>query len=287
MRQPLAVLPVALLLLVGGCGGGRPPAVPEPAVASPALIPAPLVAALLGEPIGGGAARDIAVGTLPPGFPESLVPAGPVEILGGMVQGQTITVILADSTRRLAAVAEEQFERAGYTRPRERPGSGFFAARGPYTFFCRDNETVAAAPIAGAQHHHVRLTYRRLTGGNAFCDRVSPEPTADRLVLPELVAPPGLRVRTSGGGGSGSGGVESHAEAVGTRLVPAAVVAHYAKQLVAAGWTAADPAVSPRVAAQYFEARDSAGGRWGGVLLAAGSDSALSLTLDMKPRSSR
>lgn len=285
MRQYAAALRAAVLLVAAACAGGRP-AAPELAPAPPALIPAPLAAALIEDPTGPSAeSREIVVGKLPPGFPDSLVPPGPVQIVGGMVAGREINVVFADSTRRLAAVAEEQFERAGYARPREHPASGFSAASGRYRFFCRGDAVVSATPLAGAQRHHVRVRYSRVPGAPSWCERFSPAaPEPDVLELPALTPPPGAHVYNSGGGGR-SGGVESYAKMSGLELVPAEILAHYAKQLVAAGWAADAPAVSARVAAQHFAARTAGGEPWEGVLVASGSGSALDLSLIMKPGS--
>jgi hypothetical protein len=86
------------------------------------------------------------------------------------------------------------------------------------------------------------------------------------------------------GGGYGGDGVNSRAEVTGTNLVAGTILAHYASQLVAAGWKADPPAVSERVAAQFFEARSSAGQTWEGTMIVTGSASTLSLTLNMHLR---
>jgi hypothetical protein len=70
----------------------------------------------------------------------------------------------------------------------------------------------------------------------------------------------------------------------GTALAPSAVIAHYATQLVAAGWTAEAPAVSERVAAQFFETKDASDAPWEGVLMAVGSGTAITVSLSMHPR---
>jgi hypothetical protein len=199
-----------------------------------------------------------------------------------MAAGDQITVIFADSTRRLAAVPEQHFEHAGFTRPAPSPGSGFSSGSGPYSFFCKDGATVSAQPLTELERHLVRVSYRRVRGRSS-CDTFHREPLPGYLRLPALTPPPGVHVRRSGGGSGGSG-VNSHAEVSGTALVPAAIVAHYAAQLVAAGWTASEPAISARVAAQFFEAKDTAGAAWEGVLMAAGSETALTVTLNMQRR---
>lgn len=274
-----------LLLLTAACAGGSQ-SPPGTADLAPAAIPAPLVSSLIRDPGDPGRIpREITVGAVPPGYPATLVPAGPVEIVGGMSRGNEVTAVFADSTRRLAAVLEEQFERVGFTRPAPPAASGFSPAWSSMSYFCNQDATVSVTQLTGAQRHHARVTYRRV--GTGFrCGNAPRNEAAESLALPALTAPPGVRVSGSGGG-SGGGRAESRAEVTGTGLVPADILAHYAAQLVAAGWTASEPAVSPRAAAQYFEAPGPAGHVWDGVLVAAGSDTALALTLTMRSREGR
>ncbi len=73
-------IPASVLAVAVGCAGNQRPA--------PALLPAPLVTALITDR--GQVARPspaYAVGTLPAGYPASLVPTGPVTIVGGMKSG--------------------------------------------------------------------------------------------------------------------------------------------------------------------------------------------------------
>jgi hypothetical protein len=199
-----------------------------------------------------------------------------------MTAGDQITVVFADSTRRLAAVLEQLFQSAGFTRPAPSPGSGFSSGSGPYAFFCGDSAMVSADPLTGSDHYFARVSYRRLRG-RASCPAFSRAPSQQQLQLPELTPPAGVHVRGSHGGGS-DGAVNSSAEMTGTALVPSAMLAHYAAQLVAVGWTAAAPAVSERVAAQFFETKDSSGARWEGVLMTVGNGTAITASLTMHPR---
>jgi hypothetical protein len=267
--------PAFLLVIAAGCAGAGRPAPPS--------IPVPLAAALMdGWPSPARPPREFTVGTLPPGYPATLVPPGPVRIVGGMTAGDQITVIFADSTRRLAAVLEQHFQHAGFTRPAPSRGSGFSTGSGPYSFFCKDSAVVSAEPLTGSERHLARVSYRRVRGRSP-CATFDAEPLPGHLRLPALTPPPGVHVRRSGSGSAGDE-VNSRAQLSGTALVPAAVLAHYAAQLVAAGWTASEPAVSARVAAQLFEAKDTTGATWEGVLMAAGSETALTVTLNMQSR---
>jgi hypothetical protein len=269
----------SLSLCLAGCATHQLP--------PPGMVPTPLVDALMTDRGGmPGAAPDISIGVLPAGFPGALIPDGPVHVVGGMKNAGEITAIFADSTRRLAAVFEQLFAQRGFTRPETQRASGFRAGFGAATYFCNDSAMVSAAPLGGAERNFARVTYR-VSHGPQTCGAYGSRPVPideDTLALPALTAPPGVRVRGTGGGG-GSSGINSNAEMTGQGIVLADVLAHYTSQLVAAGWTAAGaPAIGGRVAAQFFEAKGSKGVRWHGVLMIAGDATAIQLTLNMSSR---
>lgn len=282
-----ATLIVSLAVAAAGCTPARPA---RPAVET---LPMPLVAALLdGE---GGMRnrpnREFTVGAPPPGLPSALVPSAPATAVGGVRMGDHVIAVFADSTRRVAAVLEEQFERAGFARPAATPGSGFFTGYGPSNEFCSDSAIVHVVPLTGDERHLARVTYRRMRGMSGCPPYRRTEGGQDdgaskRLELPALTPPSGARVRRSGGGG-GSDEVDSRAEVVGGAFTPAALLAHYAAQLVAAGWAASPPATGERVAAQYLEATDAAGGTWTGTLIAEAGRSSTRLRLGMRRETSR
>jgi hypothetical protein len=279
MRRCLSAVTCSLLGFGAACAANKQVA--------QTLIPAPLVTALMGS--GGvalaGTIPNYSVAALPPGYPKNLVPTGPVKIVGGMTTGDETVAVFADSTRRLAAIFEQLFVERGFKRPAPTVGSGFMPGSGPGFYFCDDSATVSVAPLTGENRTSARVTYRRVRG-RPPCEMHQPLRSADGLKLPELKPPAGARVGASHGGG-GSSEASSGAEITGTNLVPAAIVAHYADQLVAAGWTAAPPAISDRVVAQYFEAKDALGAPWEGVLMASGGKTTLSVSLAMHPRVNR
>lgn len=249
-----------------------------------AVLPVPVVTALLDGRFNSlRAGPSYAVGELPSGFPSALVPSGPVRIVGGMATGTDVVAIFADSTRRLAAVFEDVFAGAGYTRPPARKGAGFSAGSGSSSLFCKDSAMVQAEPLVRTNRDLTRVTYSRLRNGASCSGMTSERPDPIALVLPELVPLPGTRVGSSRGG-SGGGEVESEAQVSGTALIPSVILAHYAAQLMAAQWVAGAPAVSARVAAQHFEAKGDMGAVWEGVLMAVGNDRELTLSLQMRQR---
>jgi len=275
LAQRFSFIPAFLLAIGAGCAANKQGA--------PASLPAPLVSALIDDR--GSPTRpspEYTVGKLPPGYPATLVPSGPVRIVGGMATGDQIIAVFADSTRRLAAVFEQLFEQAGFTRPAPSPGSGFSIGSGPYSFFCGDSGTVSAEPLMGSNRTFARVIYRRMRGA-ASCRMIERVASPNELKLPELRPPAGVHVARSHGE-SNSDGVTSSAEITGTALVASTVLAHYASELVAAGWTTATPAISERVAAQFFEAKDASGAPWEGVLMTSGGRTAQTVSLTMHPR---
>ena len=245
-------------------------------------LPESLVNALIGglDRMGLGNPPEYFVGTLPTGYPVTLVPDGPVTVIGGARSGNQIVVVLADSTRRLSTVMEALFQASGYSRPPMTPTSGFSSASGPYRFFCRDSTTVSVDPVMGEVHEMARVTYRR--NREQSCSGFAPPPSrAGILKLPSLTPLPNAQVSSSGGR-SGEDQVESNARVDGAALDPSALLAHYVTQLVQAGWKTAEPAIGARVAAQFLEAVDDTGRHWQGTIMVSGSSTAMSLALVMR-----
>lgn len=273
----------SVLLVIGAGCAPKPRVAPQAALTS---IPVPLVSALIDDRnFPTRASPKYSVGQLPPGYPLVLAPTAPATVVGGMTTGDETVAVFADSTRRLAAVMEQLFGEHGYTRPKPRPGSGFSPGSGPYSSFCNDSGTVSVEPLTGSNRTAVRVTYLR-TRWSGACRSSEPTHDADHLTLPELKPPAGARVSGSSGGG-GNGEARSSAEITGADLNPSAMLAHFAAQLVAAGWTAETPAVSQRVAAQYFSTKDASGRPWEGVLMASGGKTTLTVSLTMHPTGAR
>jgi hypothetical protein len=81
--------------------------------------------------------------------------------------------------------------------------------------------------------------------------------------------------------------MSAETQLIGATLDPAAVVAHYATQLSAAGWTTSPAAANPRVAVQPFQARDKSGKSWSGALVVVRSGAALDVSLMMQREEGR
>jgi hypothetical protein len=253
----------------------------------PTLVPAPLVNALISNafvrPM--RVAPDYSVGALPRGYPPTLIVDARAHVVGGMSTNDQIIAVFADSSRRLAPLFDDVFERNGFTRPPAPRNSGFTGRLEPYEFFCSDSASVAAEQLTGANRDLVRVTYRPFRGPDR-CPITPPSPIPEQLEIPSLTAPAGVRV-IGGGGGGGTSEVNSRAQVTGSNLVPSTILAHYARQLTAAGWRGKSPAVGDRVAAQYFEATTLKGSVWDGVLMAVGAGDTLDLSLNMERRPHR
>lgn len=268
-------VPAAVLALATGCMANRP-------MMKAQAIPAPLVTALINDR--GAVVRPspaYVVGELPKRYPASLVPSGPVTIVGGMTNGDEIVAVFADSTRRLSAVLEDLFRAAGFVRPAPAPGTGFFPSSGPNRYFCRDSVNVSAEPLTGAERNFVRVNYE-VQRGRRTCGFPSAPLPRTELRVPALTPPPGVRVGSSHAGGSP--GVSSSTELFGAALEPSAIMAHYAAQLTSAGWVASAPAIGERVAVQFFRAKDDSGSDWEGTMTVVGSATGVTASLSMHVR---
>lgn len=218
------------------------------------------------ETRGSRTSPEVLVGKVPTGYPAQLIPGSPTRVVGGVVDGSQIQVVFEDSTRRVAAVLEELFERVGYTRPTSAQGSGFMSGVAS-SGFCGDSGTANVQALGGAQRYMARVSFVRFANRQR-CTSLVPSETRStvRLVIPELGVPRGSRIVQASGGSNGSE-VSFNSELSDTTMAPEVVLTHYATQLTGAGWTGLAPGLGVRVASQYFEARDSAGGRWSGTLV--------------------
>jgi hypothetical protein len=196
-----------------------------------------------------------------------------------MHDGREMLVVFEDSTRRVAADLVDALERAGYERPAPQPGRGFMTGT-PASGFCGDSGIVNVESLGGAQRYMARVSYRRLTPPSRCGGGVENAPVK-QLNIPALTAPSGTSLRTAGSG-SGSNEVHSTGVLTGASVTPAAAVAHFASQLTAAGWVGAPPALSEKVVAQYFEARDERGALWSGTITATRYSNGMSVAIGMR-----
>jgi hypothetical protein len=253
----------------------------SPRVGSDSAIPKELAIALLGGGrVPGQPPPEIFVGRAPNDFPTSLLPAGSVEILGGIRysdtptprgnRGAAIFILRSNPDSALPAIYAA-WERAGWKHPDLSQSRGGFvpAPITRPTFYCSDSgfvTTVASARPAGGRY--LRIDF---SGAQPFgpCDRRDPyvrPPNLEAYSFPTLVAPAGVTTSNSSLGQS-SIGREAMA-VLETELTPAQILAHYASQLKSAGWTVGEPATTANAAFQIAEMKDLKGGTLTGILAA-------------------
>jgi hypothetical protein len=266
-------------------------------------VPRELVDALLADGLfGTGVERGgptLSVGAVPAGWPAP-TPAGPgVRVLGGTMQGLGsdadpsfaggMLVVVAPGTPGAARDAYVgQLDAAGWRRPApdESGATGFLTNPG-------ERGALAASATRCSPARNMLLTIEavpraaggtvlRLTalGGDGFSGACAPSDPAGRVrgvsvgelraPVPPLAVPPGLTV-TEGRGGGGGGQWELSAVVRGAAS-PEAVVAAYAPQLRAAGWSVGAPAAGPDLAAVRLTRAARPGtddqGAWTGLLSA-------------------
>ena len=266
MRCCLAV--IALVALGTDASGQAPTA---SSAAEPASIPTELARALVSGPFGemAGPPRFF-LGAPPGGLPGGVtLPAG-TRIVGGQSGRRSTTTVLATSGSADAVVdsIRAMLARGGWTAPPRESRSGFVSTDylGPGDFLCRDSSVVMVFRAGGRSSTYVAVMQRR----SERFDVCTARPPHDRYVpdleIPSLTPPAGARAIGSGGGG---GGNEVQASVrLETALGADALIAHYSRQLVAAGWKVGATVPAADLAVAAVIARDRRGQEWRGVLTA-------------------
>jgi hypothetical protein len=230
---------------------------------------------------------DIEVGRVPEGFPDSLVPASPVTVIGGANQARTLTAVLAFPLTDGAADGANdgdalqryvEFVRPmGWTETDMKMGGPFGPTR-----------------MIMLEHHHTSLVVRRgarSNGGALLIVSRGPEggalridergrPDFGEIVIPRME--PLASAEFVDGGGSGGGGDHVvHHERLITPTAPSGIVAHYMSQLVVHGWTAGECWVSASGCVQWVSAVDARGRAWTGMLSARSIGSCMEVCVHM------
>lgn len=253
--------------------------------ALPAALPTSLVAALFSGAPPAGRGPTYTVGEPPAGWPMELWPPGSAAV-GGMTEGRMLVAVFADTSRQPLTSYLTLLRAAGFTQPARRE-SGFVSSPSPFSWYCRDSATVTARTAPSPTGvSYLRVSY--VAGNRTSCSLPEarlPRRTAT-LELPALPPPPGLQSVRAGSGGS-SDGVSAETSLSGTSLTPAAVLAHYARLLAAAGWTASASVADSSSAVQLFRARDTGGHPWQGALSVFATATGRNVSLDMSSEEPR
>ena len=286
MRAPFLHFALVLFLAAPtGEGNGQQP---------PAVIPTDLALALIdnggGMSMSGNRPPRIVVGRAPDGMPASLTSAEGGTVIGGIEYPDRATVVLAFTLppNQVLLGFERLLASRGWTRPPQptEDRGGFVASASSYAPFwgdvyCADSGSaqVSFVPAAGGGTYLKVQHIREKARGGCGPSRIM-SAYIETLKFPTLVPPVGMSQRGSGGcGGGGSNEISAHF--VGP-LEPSDALAHYAKQLQAAGWRIGAPLGNATVTLASAEAKDSDSKAWTGTLMVTRvSPSELEVTIRM------
>lgn len=171
----------------------------------------------------------------------------------------------------VAAFYQSAFAERGWFAPPSGgpPAGGFQPTAGPlYRLYCASSSgpflQLSAFPMRGGSTD-VRLSVS--IGAPGPCGETPPPPTKGTPIpftlLPPLTAPEGVELSAVSTGPSRPGTLSSDAIAE-TELSPAALEAHFAAQLAAAGWTRLDGGAQGRLAWSAWQVPGE--GEWEGFL---------------------
>ncbi len=243
----------------------------------PATIPIDLALGLLDESsdVYGSHAPTITVGRAPDGFPSTLTSLQGANILGGLSDSRSMTLVLKATLppNQVLTSFDKQLTASGWGPPPPPPDvdrGGFTSDSYSGSFgnlYCSDSAAVilsySPAPRGGT---YIKARYSRDRESSFCAPRRVQSMGLPALKFPILLPPRGM-MQGSGGGGSGGRTIETRAELTGP-LSPAEVIPHYVKQLEAAGWKMGSLASSGDVSVTSAEAKDPEGKLWRGALIA-------------------
>jgi len=274
IRRSLAVMLLAAPVLASAQSSPKP-------TDSQDMIPRELAIALLSYSPG-MAPNDIRVGRAPDDIPPELVPPG-LQVLGSMTQFENSVIVLAAPQSPDSAIAlfESALLGSGWTSPpvpQIRPRTGFVPANDFSSGYdrpqivCRGD---AFASFTSAYRRSggsiVKVSYNR--GARFSACKAQPDANVyrssmDEAPIPTLRAPEGSMTSVSGAGMmQGSNGNTMISTQLSTQLKPAEVVAHYDKQMIAAGWTSLSEGSADNVAVHNYRRKDEKDRVWTATLL--------------------
>ena len=270
----------------------RPSSVTE----SQDAIPRELALALLS--FGPGVApNNLVVGKAPEDVPPELLPPG-AEIIGSLTLFEQKIIVLGvkESPDSSIGSMQARLVDAGWKEPPPAPDmnrAGFvpadaFASAGPRpNVVCRDNEVVTlTATYRRTGGSVLKVSYSKGQRYNACNVRREPYRSPyEGAPVPTLRAPAGSMSQGNGMGSSSEGDLQLTTK-LATRLKPAEVVAHYDKQLIAAGWTSLTEGSADIVAVHTYRKSDDTGRVWTATLVSQtipdAPEQAVSLRLNRK-----
>ena len=242
----------------------------------------------------GMAPNNLLIGKAPDDIPPELVPPG-AEVLGSVTQFEQRIVVLAVKESPDSAISTMQGKllAIGWKQPTRGPsmsrggfvGADAFSSMGAQPdVVCRGEEVVTLASTYRRSGGSIlKVTYAKGQRYNACTIRQDAYRSPyDDAPVPTLRAPTGSISKGSGMGGGSDGEVHLTTK-LGTTLKPGEVVAHYDKQLIAAGWTSRSEGSADVVAVHTYRKTDDKGRPWTATLVAQtipdGLDTDVSLRL--------
>ena len=238
-----------------------------------------LAGRLLAHPSPGGpTTAELFLAELPPDAPPDLIVPGDLDLFGSLARrrdGQMTGIeVILDGTKPVSEFLlayQRDLESHGWCRfePFQRHPGGFEGGfqMGPTAVFVNEKAVsalwIAARGVEGGRTE-VGLRYDRENAANMMNNMSGPgrEPPGWDM-LPELRSPPGVNVQPQGSSGGG-GRWTSEARAQTEMAVPE-MEGHFAKQLVAAGWTRIAGTADETTGWSSWDVPDP--GNWRGFLL--------------------
>ena len=263
-------------------------AAPAPAqVSGPKMIPTALAKAMFGEwgEMMGGI--EFVVGKSPDHWPKSIVAPAQARIVGGGKLGPILTTIYEyPSQGDVSGSFDAQLQKAGFKKSEAKgfsPPGGFTSSTGPThaQSYCGDKSAVGFQQVDSTKTSRTLVvSFVADKERSSTCSTQANGANPAALSLPTLRPPAGVNVRP-GGTGSGTDNIETRAR-IDTTLSASEILAHYVKELTAAGWKPARaPVLGDGVALHQVSARDEKGEEWRGALTVLTSRSEREVILRM------
>jgi len=266
------------------------------------MIPRELAVALLSYSPG-MSPNDIRVGKAPDDIPPELVPPG-LQVLGSMTQFENSVIVFAAPQPPDSAVAliEAGLLGSGWTKPpipQSRPRQGFVPANDLSGGYERPDIVCKGDAFASFSSTYrrsggsiVKISYNRGARFSACKIQSQTDVTVyrnpmDDAPIPTLRAPEGSITKGDGGGMSGGMNSWTLSTRLSTKLKPGEVIAHYDKQMIAAGWTSLTDGTADNVAVHNYRKKDQKDRTWTATLFSMVIPDAMDQDVSLRVSQSR
>lgn len=243
-----------------------------PNLRGPELVPQELVAALLVGMVAPESTNpEIVVGRLPDDLPFEVPRPEKARVVGALARSKSGTLVFSVAEPPLEAMKayRELLRRTGWDDPGRERGSGFQPPPIAYSgMFCQGEKRSISTTAAERSDGQTMLQVRYAESGRySPCDdRQRENMFSPRGPMPTFYPPRGASI-VDGNVGGGRNYMEASAR-LKTELRPAQLLAHYAAQLRADGWTPRSETAGNDVTGQIWRINDHEGRAWVGVLIA-------------------